>query len=353
MTTTTPVAGASRAGDAVPPAGAPAAPAGPGAAGPSPSRAARGLSIVERSAVVGSFVIMVLLFCLLASDTFPTTGTLKDVLDQCAVPVILVCGLTLVLAVGEFDLSYTATVGLSAGLVIVLAAQHGWSVPAACGAALLASLVVGVIVGVLVTVGGASSFIVTLAIGSAVTGLELAITGNKTIFTGIPTSYSDLSSKMFLGLKSPVWAALIVMLGIAVLLHRTRFGRQAQAIGGNPAAAFLAGVRVRRIRIIAFTIVAVLAGLAALILTSRASSYYPNSSAGFLLNTYAAAFLGASVGRWRGFTVFGSAFGVLWIITLQTGLTQANAPAWTSSFIQGLVLAIAVLVASRGRRATP
>ncbi|UTI62344.1 ABC transporter permease [Paraconexibacter antarcticus] len=350
MTTVPQVAGAKRAGTAGSAAGAPA-PAGPGAGG-SPSRAARGLSLVERSAVVGSFVIMVLLFCLLAGDTFPTSGTVKDILDQCAVPVILVCGLTLVLAVGEFDLSYTATVGLAAGLVIVLTAQHGWSVGPAILVSLLASLAVGVIVGLLVTVGRASSFIVTLAIGSAVTGLELAITGNKTIFQNIPVNYADLSAKTLLGLKSPVWAALLIMGAIAVLLHRTRFGRQAQAIGGNPTAAYLAGVRVRRIRVIAFAIVAVLAGVAAIILTSRASSYYPNSSAGFLLNTYAAAFLGASVGRWRGFTVFGSAFGVLWITTLQTGLTQANAPAWTSSFIQGLVLAIAVLVASRGRQAT-
>jgi ribose transport system permease protein len=340
------VAGADGAGAKAGPGEASASPAGP-------SRAARGLSLVERSAVVGSYVIMVLLFCLLAKDTFPTSGTLKDVLDQCAVPVILVCGLTLVLAVGEFDLSYTATVGLAAGLVIVLTAQHGWAIAPAIAVALLASLAVGIVVGLLVTIGHASSFIVTLAIGSAVTGLELAITGNKTIFQNIPTAYADLSAKAFLGLKSPVWAALIVMGLIAVLLHRTRFGRHAQAIGGNPTAAYLAGVRVRRVRVVAFAIVAVLAGLAAVILTSRASSYYPNSSAGFLLNTYAAAFLGASVGRWRGFTVFGSAFGVLWIITLQTGLTQSNAPAWTSSFIQGLVLAIAVLVASRGRRGTP
>jgi ribose transport system permease protein len=86
------------------------------------------------------------------------------------------------------------------------------------------------------------------------------------------------------------------------------------------------------------------------VLTSRASSYYPNAAGGFLLNTYAAAFLGAAAGRKAGFTVAGSALGVLWITVLQTGLTLNNAPAWTSSFIQGLVLAAAVLIASRGRR---
>ncbi|WP_026912063.1 ABC transporter permease [Patulibacter minatonensis] len=306
--------------------------------------------LFSRSVVVGAYVVMLLIFSIAAGDTFLTSGTLKDVLDQAAVPVILVCGLTLVLAVGEFDLSFTATVGLTAGIAIVLMAQHDVPVVLACLIALLAAVVVGLLVGFLVTLGQASSFIVTLAVGSAVTGLELALTGNETIYQGIPTSFTDLASNTILGLKWPVWLAALVLAAAAVLLHRTRFGRHVRATGGNATAAYLAGVKTRRVRIAAFAITAFLAGLCALVLTSRASSYYPDSSAGFLLNTYAAAFLGAAIGRWRGFTVAGAAFGVLWIVTLQTGLTQLSAPAWTANFVQGIVLATAVLIASRGRK---
>jgi ribose transport system permease protein len=210
---------------------------------------------------------------------------------------------------------------------------------------------VGAVVGGLVTLGRASSFIVTLAVGSALTGLEQALTDNQTIYQGVPTAFGDVARVAFAGLRLPVWIAVAVVVGAAALLHATRFGRQARAVGGNAAAAYLAGVRVRRIKLVTFVMVAVLAGLAALILTSRASSYYPGASAGLLLNVYAAAFLGAAMGSQSNFTVAGSAFGVLWLLVLQTGMTLNDQPAWTSNLIQGVVLAVAVLIAARGRRA--
>ena len=308
-------------------------------------------TVLGRWVVLGGFVAMVAIFGALEPDTFLDWSTAKNILDQAAVPVMLACGLTFVLVVGEFDLSYTATLGFAAGLVVTLMTDSGLGVGPAVLVAILAAAVIGLAVGLLVTVGGASSFIVTLAVGSAVTGLELALTDNKTIYQGVPAGFGDLASKEILGLHRPVWLALLVLVGSVVLLHATRFGRHARAVGGNRAAAYLAGVEVRRIRVVCFVLVAVLAGVCAVVLTSRAASYYPNTSGSFLLNTYAAAFLGAAAGGRIGFTVAGSALGVLWITTLQTGLTLHNEPAWTSNFIQGLVLAAAVLIAARGRRA--
>jgi ribose transport system permease protein len=325
---------------------------GPAAAprSPAPQSLARTVAgAISRSAVLGGFVLMVIVFSLLEPGTFLATNTLKTILDQATVPLLLVCGLTFVLAVGEFDLSYTATVGLAGGLVAVLMRDEGLGVAAAIAVTLLAAVVVGVVVGLLVTVGRASSFIVTLAIGSAVTGLELALTNNTTIYQGIPASFGDLASREILGLHAPVWLAAVVLTAFAVLLHGTRFGRHAKAVGGNATAAYLAGVRVRRVRVICFALLAALAGVCAIVLTSRAASYYPNSAGGFLLSTYAAAFLGAAAGR-GGFTIAGSALGVLWLATLQTGLTLHNEPAWTSSVIQGIVLAGAVLLATGERR---
>jgi ribose transport system permease protein len=319
---------------------------------PRASGGSRFATLVGRWVVVGGFVAMVAIFGALEPATFLDWSTVKNLLDQAAVPVMLACGLTFVLVVGEFDLSYTATLGLAAGLTVTLMAHSGLGVGPAVLVTVAAAALVGLAVGLLVTVGGASSFIVTLAVGSAVTGLELALTDNKTIYQGIPGSFTDLASKEALGLHRPVWLALLVLVLAIVLLHATRFGRHARAVGGNPTAAYLAGVPVRRIRVLCFVLVAVLAGICAVILTSRAASYYPNASGSFLLNTYAAAFLGAAAGGRSGFTVAGSALGVLWITTLQTGLTLHNEPAWTSNFIQGLVLATAVLIAARGRRAT-
>jgi ribose transport system permease protein len=306
-------------------------------------------NLAGRVSVIGGFVVMVIVFAFSQPDTFLQASTGRNILDQSVVPVILAAGLTFVLVTGEFDLSFTATLGLSAALVIVLM-THDVPVLVALLIGIVASGLIGLVVGVLVTLGRASSFIVTLAVGSAVTGLELATTGNKTIYEDIPAGFADLSQHEILGLRWPVWFAFLVVIGTAVLLHATRFGRQARAIGGNAQAAYLAGVKVRKLKIITFVLVGVLTACAAIILTSRSASYYPNASAGFLLNTYAAAFLGAAIGAQSNFTVAGSAFGVVWITTLQTGLTLNNQPAWTSNLIQGVVLAAAVLIASRGRR---
>jgi ribose transport system permease protein len=319
-----------------------------GNAGPA-ARSFRVANLPGRVAVIGGYLLMLVVFAVLQPDVFLQAATARNILDQAVVPTVLVCGLTFVLVTGEFDLSYTSTLGLSGGITVVLITQ-GWSVPTAITAALLCGLIVGLLVGLLVTLGRASSFIVTLAIGSAVTGIEQALTDNTSIFEGIPQSFNLLTLHEFLGLKAAVWFALLVLFAAAILLHATKFGRHAQAIGANSTAAYLAGVKVRQTKIAVFALLAVLTVCAAVILTSRSASYYPNLSSGLLLNTYAAAFLGAAVGSRSQFTVVGSAFGVLWITTLQAGLTINNQPAWTSNLIQGIVLAVAVLIAAGGRR---
>lgn len=306
-------------------------------------------SVVMSRAVLLGYVALLIYFAVRIPDTFLTTDSLRNILDQSAVPLILAVGLTFVLAAGEFDLSYTAVVGFSSAAAIVLMTKQGFGPLLACLLTLAVALIVGLIVGIFVTATTASSFIVTLALGSVLTGLELAMTDNKTIYEGIPSAYPELARYSFLTFRLPVWIALAVLLVGLVIMHKSRFGRHVNAVGGNTAAAYFAGVPVRRVRIVVFIIIGVLSGLVALILTSRSASYYPSAATGQLLNTYAAAFLGASVMRRGGFSIIGSTLGVLWIVTLQVGLTLMNEPAWLTNLIQGIVLAAAVLLATRGK----
>lgn len=302
-----------------------------------------------RVVVFGGFLLMALVFSVTVPETFLQLSTARNILDQSVVPIVLVCALTFVLITGEFDLSFTAIVGLAAGVVVLLV-SHEVSVLLALGATVLLGGLIGLLVGTLVTLGRASSFIVTLAVGSAVTGIEYGLTGQTTIYQDIPESFSALATNEILGLRLPVWFALLVVIGAAITLQATRYGRQAQAVGSNVQAAYLAGVRVRRVKLLTFVMLGLLSAAAAIILTSRASSYYPTASGGLLLSSYVAAFLGAAVGSQNRFTVGGGAFGVVFITTLQTGLTLNNQPAWTSALIQGVVLAAAVLIAARGKR---
>jgi ribose transport system permease protein len=304
-----------------------------------------------RFVLPGSLAVMVVVFSSMTSN-FYSEANIQNILDQTAVPLLLACGVTFVLSVGEFDLAFTAVLGLASAVVIDQMANNGVDWQLAALVVVPLGLAVGVVVGLLVTFGRASSFIVTLAVGSALTGLELAITGNQTIYQNIAPEYAQLTSNKLFGLHLPVWFALVVALVSFAGLHGTRFGRHAQSLGGNPHAAHLAGVRVRRIRVACFVISAVLASVAAVILTSRASSYYPNIAASFVLSTYTAVFLGATSGRTSSFTIGGSVLGVVWIIVLQTGLTLNGAPTWSASLIQGVVLALAVIIGARAKGST-
>jgi len=327
---------------------------------PSSERERIGNTVIRRSTamlgpggwtLVAAFVVMVVAFGVAQPHTFLNWGTAKDILNQAAVPVILVSGLVFVLAVGEFDLAFTSILGMSSGLVIVLISED--SIPAGPAIAVVVAVaaLAGLVVGLLVTLGRASSFIVTLAIGSALSGLELALTNDTTIYNNIPASYGALTTTSVFGLDTQVWFAAGVGLVCALVLHGSRFGRHVSAIGANPVAAFLAGVRVRRARVVCFIVVGVCASFAAVVFTSASVSYTPGASAGFLLSSYAAAFLGAAAGRRGGrFTVPGAIFGVIWLLTLETGLTYVNAAPWTTNVVQGVALATAVMIAARGKR---
>lgn len=308
------------------------------------------LLVVAKWSVVIGYVVLVLVFWRLLPDTFLTLPTFKDLLNQGAVPIIVVCGVTFTVTVGEFDLSFPAIVSMGGGVAVWLMSVQGLPMWPAVLAGIGVATLCGLFVGAVVVFGRASSFIITLALASVLNGIEWAITGNIQIFENVPDSFSSIANSDFLGFKSPVWIMAIVVVFSAVLLHWTPFGRHVYAIGGNDRAAFLAGIRIKYVRIASYVIVAFLAGIGGILLCSVSTSYYPALSGGLLLSSFAALFLGAAMAASNRFTILGSAFGVLWLLTLQTGLTQLSQPAWVSTLVQGVVLAIAVLLAVTGRR---
>jgi ribose transport system permease protein len=307
-------------------------------------------TLISGSAAPIGFVIMVVLFSIMRPDTFATMGTVTDTLDEASIPIILACGLTFILACGQFDLSFPGTLGLTAAITAILLSSAGWSAGVVIVTALACGLGIGLVVGVVVAMRPGSTFIVSLSLGSVLTGIELAVSDNKTIYTGIPESFTSLANTRFLNFYGPVWVALGVVVLATVLLHFSRFGRHVAATGSNPDAAYLAGVRVKWVWASCFVIMSLVAALAAVNYTATIASYIPNSFGGYLLTSYAAVFLGSTLAAGR-FTILGSVFGVLALTTLQTGLTQLNQPLWTSNVVQGAVLAVAVLAASRGWRA--
>ena len=162
------------------------------------------------------------------------------------------------------------------------------------------------------------------------------------IFEGLSPSYIQIATTRVATIPLRAIIAAGVAILFLVLLRATVYGRHAISVGDNVAAARFAGVPVERVRVVAFCLAGVTAGLAAVLVTSSAGQYYPNLGTGYLLPAYAAAFLGASLGGGLRFNVLGSYLGVLLLDMVSTGLTMMNQPSWVAALVQGIVLLVAV-----------
>jgi ribose/xylose/arabinose/galactoside ABC-type transport system permease subunit len=305
--------------------------------------------------VVLVFVGVVICFSVLLPDTFLTTRNAINILNNSPALILFATGATLALILGEFDLSFPAVADLVAVSVGVLVTSFTWS----SGASLCAAMAIGLGCGALVgTINGlfiakafVPSFVTTLAVGSIAAGSELAI---QTWITGGAKQISQIvlpPQVQWLGAVtipdlSIKWT-VVVAFGISgllwLLLRRTVPGRQAYAIGGNPVAAYLAGVPVARLRIITFALIGAISAMVG-IMTLTERGYFNSASPPMLLQAYSAAFLGAAVfSKKRRFDVLGSIFSVFFLLVLSNGLSLLNQPRWIGSVISGAILLIAVL----------
>jgi len=305
---------------------------------------------VLRYAVFAAFVLMVAVFVALKPNEFAQLSTLRSILDDAAVMAVAAAGLTVVLAVGEFDLSFGSIAGFAGAVAVYAMVTLGVPVVPALGLALLAALLAGGVNGALVAYAGVPALIGTLAVGSVVLGVERALMNDLTVYDGIPRRFLAITENELLGLPLTVYLSLVVVAVVGIFLSFTVPGRRIYATGSGEPAARISGIRTRRVRLLAFAIGALCAAIAGVLLMSRGASYYPNAGTGLLLPAYSACFLGwsaASSGRFHPVYTY---FGVIFMGTMSTGLIMLEVASWVTDLVQGLVLGIAVLVASSMRR---
>jgi ribose transport system permease protein len=283
-------------------------------------------------------------FSIVRPDSFPTWQNAKSILTTMAVVWILGVGLTVVLAINEFDLSFANVTALGGAVTVITIVNTGFPIWLGILCGIGAGLAIGLANGLAVAYGRAPAFIVTLAFSSVAFGLERLISGEEVI-AGLPTSFLSITQKSMLGIPNTAVFAIVITAIIYVLLEYSVWGRRIRAIGANRRAAELAGLPVARTRVLAFAITGLIAGIAGVILMSTAAQFYPNSSEGLLLPPFTAAYLGAAaVGRGR-FGALSTVYGIIFLGVLQIGLTMLGQPAWLVTLIQGSVLAGAVLLA--------
>jgi ribose/xylose/arabinose/galactoside ABC-type transport system permease subunit len=191
-------------------------------------------------------------------------GTLVDIFQNGAPVMLLAVGMTLVIALAGIDLSVGSVMALSGAVAALLMTEQGYSVPGAVVIALGVALLVGAFNGALITYAGIQPIIVTLVTLVMGRGLAQTLTHDQKIRFEIP-AFEFIGNGTVLGLPFPALLVAAVALCAGLLLRKTATGLYIEAMGGNPQAARLCGLRIHVIRILAYMSCALCAGLAGLI----------------------------------------------------------------------------------------
>ena len=191
-------------------------------------------------------------------------GTLVDIFQNGAPVMLLAVGMTLVIALGGIDLSVGSVMALAGAVAALLMTEQGLSVPVAILAALGVALVIGALNGALITHGGVQPIIVTLVTLVMGRGLAQALTQDQKVRFEIP-AFELIGNGTVVGLPVPVLIVATVALLVSLFLRGTVMGLYVEAIGNNPQAARLCGLRVHAIQMLAYMACAACAGLAGLI----------------------------------------------------------------------------------------
>jgi ribose transport system permease protein len=350
-----------------PPSGAQAAPAVPAGhtqstapTDPPPSSGPAGLLAGPAGRNLG-LVIALLLICLVgaltAGDRFVSLDNAMTILRLAAVTGIVSVGMTFVIGGGGIDLSVGAIVALSSVWATTLATQAmaadlHWVVMVLVALAVGAGC--GLVNGVLVAYGKVAPFIATLAMLASARGLAEIIAQRRTQIVR-DRDFIDFFQASVIGV--PVLVVVFALVAVAgwVVLNRTTFGRRTLAVGGNPEAARLAGIKVQRQTAALYVLLGVACGLAAVLLMARTTTGASTHGQLLELDAIAAVVIGGTLLSGGRATIVGTVFGVLIFMTLTNVFTLNNLDTSTQAVAKGVIIVAAVLLQQRvaARRRSP
>jgi ribose transport system permease protein len=297
-----------------------------------------------------ALIAIIVVFSIASPGAFGTASNLINITQQMSLLAIVAIGATVVMAVGEFDLSTAALVSFG-GICIVFLFKLGVPGPIGCLVVLAAAGVFGAISGYIVAKFEVLSFIATLAAGTIIGGVTFWLSDGATLFGDIPAGFRDLARGHTFGVPTLTWWLIGVAIVVWLLLDKVEFGRRLYAIGGNREASRLAGVRIVPNTMVAFILSAMLAALVGMLLTGRIGSANPTGGGGYLLSAYAAVFLGMTAFREGEANVPGTLVGAAIIAVIGNGLTILGVSTFLQDIITGTIILAAVLVRRIGKSA--
>lgn len=318
---------------------------------PTPQNARRrlpGLGL-DRFSGLYVWVGLIAIFGLWMPDLFLTTDNARIIAGDEAITAILALGLVIPLAAGVFDLSIASTMGFAA-VAVTWYQSHGHSSLVGAVLVVLGGALIGALNGFVVVRLQVDSFIATLGMSSMLAAAAYWVTNGQQIVTGISPSFVRFGTTRWFNIPAPVYYMLILALVLWVFLEFRPGGRYLYAVGGNPQAARLAGVRVDRIVFGSMVASATIAAFAGVVLAAKLGTGNPTSGPPYLLPAFSAVFLGATQIKAGRVNVLGTLIAIYLLATGIKGLQLAGAPVFLNDLFNGLALILAVALAARSKR---
>lgn len=292
------------------------------------------------------FIGLILLVIIISAlnSAFLEPSNLFNLLRQVSINGLIAFGMTFVILTGGIDLSVGSTLALSSAMIAVLMVSGVDSIVALLIGCIFGAIL-GAINGLLITLGKMAPFIATLATMTVFRGLTLVITDGNPI-TNLNGSYAFqlFGRGYFLGIPVPAVTMFITFIILYIILHKTVFGRQTYAMGGNEKAAFISGIKVNKLKVMIYSLAGLMSAMAGAILTSRLNSAQPTAGMSYELDAIAAVVLGGTSltgGKGR---ILGTLIGVLIIGVLNNGLNLLGVSSFYQQVVKGVVIIIAVLI---------
>ena len=283
-------------------------------------------------------LVTVLITSLIYPGTFPTFQNFSQIFLNLSIDTIVAVGMMLLLITGAFDLSVGSIVAFTGCLTAYLMHFVGMPVPLALAVGMVGSLSIGLVNGYLIAFQNINPMIQTLAMMGIVRGGALLVSGSG--IQNLPYWFNAIGQSKLLGIQMPIWYMLATVGVFTFLFNKTIFFRRYYYIGGNERAADLSGIEVKKMKMIAFIISALLAGFAGILLSSRLGAALPTMGRGLELRVITAVILGGATLTGGYGKIPGALLGALFMGLISNIMVIARISGYWQEIILGLILIV-------------
>ena len=310
------------------------------------------LSVNNREGtLIITIAVIFVAMCILKGELFYARSNIEAIFSNLAYDLLLACGMTFVIILGGVDLSVGAVLALS-GIICTLMIQKGINIVLAVGLGILFGGAIGAVNGILVSKANVAPFVATLGSQSICRGACYVLTSGY-FGAGLTDAYTNIGRGSLLGVPNKILVSITIMLLLALLSRRFRPLRSMFYVGGNRQAAFISGIPSGLTIILGYMISGLMAGIAAILMTSSLGMGHAGYGISFEMKAISAAVIGGADMHGGAGSFLGTALGVILVALVNNVFIMFNgSPNWSSA-ISGLMLLAAVAFDALRRRRKP